>query len=147
MALITLTQPQASTWDALRGVNVEPMVFADWDIKALASGAAIADVIESPVIDLNATAPGTNLLVVHKQMAVAAADSVQLLVSPNGIQWYPAALFNGGTTGGLATSTANAADVAIVGLPSMRFVKARIALAAAMSGQASARLALSLMRE
>lgn len=145
MALITLTEPTALK-DSLRGVNVEPAVFYTWDMKALQPAALSADIIETPVIDLNAVNPYCNRLVVHKKMTVAAADSVRLFVSPDGINWYLAGLYNGGTTGGTAIAAPALNEVALVALPSMRYVKAQITLAAAISTQTVAGLVLSLMR-
>ena len=145
MAILTITQAQ-STSDALRGVGVDPVIFYDWDIKTLFGSAVAGDVIETPVFDLNAMAPKCNRLVSQKLMAAAAADTLKLLVSANGTNWYTAPLYNGGTGGGTAVANANATEVALTGLPSFRYVKAQLTLAGALSAQTAARLGLSFMR-
>lgn len=150
MATITLTLPRGAnppdTWGSLQGVNVTPMIYADWNLKALASSAAISDVIETPVIDMNAVAPNTNRLALQKLQTTAAADTMKLLVSADGTNWYTAPLYNGGTGGGIAVANPSVAELALVGLPTMRYVKGQLALAAAMSSQTASRLAISFMR-
>lgn len=146
MANTTLTVTNASVRGSLTGVNVDSMVYFDWDVKSLASGVLAAEWIETPSVDLNALAPKCNRIVLQKSLNAASADTMTLLVSPNGTNWYHAPLFNGGTGGGNANGAPNAAEVSIVGLPTMRYVKGRVALATAMSSLTSARIALSLMR-
>lgn len=146
MATFTLTTAQALAKGSLTGVNVDPMVYFDWDIKALASGAALSDIIETPAIDLVATAPKCNRVVFQKSLNVASTDTVVLLGSDDGVYFYQLPLFNGGTGGGTAVSAVSAAEVGLVGLPSMRYVKGRITLGTAMSGLTVARMAIGMMR-
>lgn len=146
MATTVLTVAQASSMDSLKGVNVDPMTYFDWNIKALVPAAAAADLIETPVIDLNAVSPKCNRLVFQKLMATAAADTLKILVSADGTNWFTAPLYNGGVGGGTAVGNASGSELALVALPAFRYVKGQLTLAAAMSGQASARIGLSLMR-
>lgn len=143
MALFSITQSQPS---AITGVNVDPSVFYSWDLKALFPSAAAGDVIESPALNLNAVSPKCNRLVIHKLQTVAGTDLLKILVSPNGTEWYVAPLYNGGVSGGTASSAVSANELAMTGLPTMIYVKAQLTLAGAMSTQTVSKLALSLMR-
>lgn len=145
MATLSITQAQ-SVPKAITGINVDPTVSYSWDLKALFPAAAAADVIESPAFDLKAMAPKTNRLVAEKQMSSAGTDTLKLLVSNDGTTWFTAPVFNGGTGGGLAVANPNATEVTLAGLPSMRYVKAQLTLANAMSALTAASLALSFLR-
>ncbi|UCV01872.1 hypothetical protein [Dechloromonas denitrificans] len=146
MATLTITPAQSSAL-AITGPGADIVPFYSWDLKALFSAAAVADVIESPVFDLNVVSPKCDRLVAQKLVNTPAADTLKILVSPNGTLWYSAPLFNGGSVGGIASTNTSAAEVALTGLPSMRYVKAQLTLASAMSAQTAASLALSFMRE
>lgn len=146
MATINLTSAQANT-GSLVGVNVDPMVWFDWDLKALAASAAAGDVLVSPTIDLNATAPKTNRVVGAKACDIAAPDTIGLYMSADGTNWYQMPLFNGGTGGGGAISSVSVADLSLHGIPGMRYIRAQITLGTtAMSGRTRLRFGLSLMR-
>ncbi len=145
MATLTITQAQSKPM-ALTGVNVDPMVSYQWDLKSLFPTAASADAIESPAFDLKAMAPKCNRLLTQKQMSTAGADTLKLLVSADGTNWYTAPIFNGGTAGGTAIANPVAAEVSLTGLPTMRFAKVQLTLAAAMSTLTAASLILSFMR-
>ena len=145
MATLSITNAQ-TTPAAIRGINVDPVVFYSWDIKSLFPSAAAGDVIETPVFDLNAVAPNTNRLITQKQVATASADTLKLMVSADGITWYTAPLYYGTPSASIAVSNTNGTDVSLTRLPTLRFVKAQLTLATAISSQASARLGLTLSR-
>ena len=148
MANFTLLDGSESARGSLTGVNVDPMLYMDWNLKtnAVTSTAAAASVLYTPVIDMNAVAPKCNRVVIHKLLNVASADTVTVQVSPDGTNWYTAPIYNGGTGSGLATLATSLAELTIAALPSMRYVRGVITIATAMTTLTTARLALSFMR-
>lgn len=148
MANITLTSA-VSVPNALVGVNTDPVTFYDWDVKSLSltSSAAANDYIYTPSFDLNAINPKSNRIVFQKICNSASADVMSIQVSADGTNWFTAPLYNGGTAGGTAAASANIAELALTGLPSMRYARGVIQLITnAMSARTSMRLAMSFMR-
>jgi hypothetical protein len=146
MTTLTITQAQSNA-DAIRGVGVDPVIMYDWNLKSLFPAAVAGDVIETPAFDLNAMAPKCNRLTAQKLMAVTSADTLRLMVSADGANWYTSPLYNGGTGGGVAVTNPNTTDVALAGLAaSLRFAKAQLTLAGPMSAQSASRLGLTFMR-
>jgi hypothetical protein len=133
--------------DALRGVNVDPMTYFDWNVKAQFPGAIAGDIIQTPVIDLLAVNPLCNRLVFHKQIVGAASnDNIKVLVSADNVNWFQAPLFNGGTGGAVANVTISATEAAVTALPSLRYVRCQLTLATAVTGMTQLNTALALMR-
>ena len=133
----------------LVGVNVTPMTSYDYDVKtnSVTSAAAALDFIFTPVYDLNQVNPNTNRVNFQKITNAASADVMTIQMSNDGTNWYTAPLYNGGTAGGTATSAAAVAELSLVGLPAMRYIRGSIQLITnAMSARTSMRLAMSFLR-
>jgi len=150
MTTSVLTLPPGAlppaAYGSLQGVNVTPMVYGTWNIKASLPAATLGDIIETPVLDLNQLAPNTNRIVAQKSQTNAGMDTLKLLESADGTNWFTSPLYNGGTAGGSAVASPNVSELALVGLPSLRYIKAQLTLAAAVSTQSALTLAISLMR-
>lgn len=147
METYTLSNAANCVMDALKGIDVTPMTYYDWNVKAQYPSAIAGDVIETPVIDLLKVNPNCNRLVFHKQLAgLASNDNIKVLVSADLTNWYLAPLFNGGTGGAVASVTTAATEAAVTALPSLRYVKCQVALANPVSSFTAFNAALALMR-
>lgn len=146
MANITLT---ALNPVAVTGVNADPQISYDWNIKTdvLTATAAIADVIYTPTLDLIQANPKCNRVAFQKIGNIVSPDVLAIQTSVDGTNWYTAPIYNGGVAGGTATSAVSIAELALVGLPSMRYVRGAITLAGtAMAGRTTQRIAVALLR-
>lgn len=146
MATTVLTLAQLSTFGALKGVNVDPATYYDWSIKSSVPAALTGDVIETPVFDLNAINPKCNRLVLQKSLSANSADLFRLQISADGVNWFTAPLYNGAPSASIAVGNQNTNELALVGLPAMRYVKGQLTLATDMSVLTAARISISFMR-
>lgn len=133
----------------LVGVNVTPMTSYDYDVKnnSVTSAAAANDIIFTPIYDLNQVNPNTNRVNFQKITNAASADVMTIQMSNDGVNWYTAPLYNGGTGGGIATSATSAAELSLVGLPAMRYIRGAVQLITnAMAARTSMRISMSFLR-